>query len=994
MPACTQVRSILGLRLRVAVLSAALIGVTCCATFGPRTATAAGTATPDSSHARVAAPMTERTIEFETSEVTDASIDVAPDGQWLVFTLLGDLYRLPIAGGMAEVLTEGWPADQCPRVSPDGGSIAFVSDREGEGIYLYDLAKKSTRRVTSKIARPSRLLWSADGSHLFAQSIESPRGRSTRRLMQVDVKTGASSPANAAGSIASSDLLDEEMVAARRASPGGAWIASITLRRGLPDEVTITGRTAGDRRVLDAGTIRYHELAEQVSDLAWLPDESAIVIAGGGGLRVVPIDGSPARSIPFQAKVRFSRLDGARAACVAPAPKRTWNPRGIPDLVIAPPSGKTVVYNSAGDLFIAPFRTAKGQTMVAGPNWDFRPLWAQDGRGIVYQRFDGREVTTWLKDLPKSDDKTAVLNLRTPEHEVVEPAGRYTLEAWHPDGERMLISQIEQGARKLSILDPSTGELVALWTTTSLVEPSAFFGPTDQDLYFTDLAENGAPNLFKVSLTTLDRAVRVTEFERGAWGTRLSPDQTQVLFRRNFELWAAPSKTTAGGPRDRDAERVSESADGPFGWFFNSKNAYNIDAATFQGIRVADREEVSFNVENIFGLPPKGASAVLDHVGVVDVVNGTLLEDRTIVIADGRITRIADPVDAQGAQGARLDCRGLYAIPGLIDLKASWGEALPRQILASGVTTVLDRGSEVPLIASIKDGTDAGLLAGPRYFGSGPRLDRDPTGMSYLSIETAAEADDAVRHVSERGCEWIELGGGLSREVRRAGMSAANARTLPAGFSARDLAGLVSAISDGAAAVHGSPGATMSDDVIQLLVRSGVTWSPGLGSLAGLSKPQSIEAREAMALGASSALFAGVSAATGEALTVKKAAATAIARAVKAGTHVVCASDSPGTNRLYGVTLLAEIEDLVAGGLSPAEALRAATLEPAKTLGLDTVLGSAESGKLADLVLLKANPLENIAAIESTVYVVREGRVYKRDDLLLSRAAGGASKPR
>ena len=72
-----------------------------------------------------------RTIEFETTEVTEADVALSPDGEWLIFTMLGHLFRLPVEGGDAEQLTFGPYYDTDPVFSPDGARVAFVSDRDG-----------------------------------------------------------------------------------------------------------------------------------------------------------------------------------------------------------------------------------------------------------------------------------------------------------------------------------------------------------------------------------------------------------------------------------------------------------------------------------------------------------------------------------------------------------------------------------------------------------------------------------------------------------------------------------------------------------------------------------------------------------------------------------------------------------------------------------------------------------------------------------------------
>src|SRR5262245_20834790 len=70
-------------------------------------------------------------IEFTTDEVTWMSLDVSPDGQTIIFDLLGDLYTLPISGGEAKRIVGGMSFESQPRFSPDGKNIVFLSDRSG-----------------------------------------------------------------------------------------------------------------------------------------------------------------------------------------------------------------------------------------------------------------------------------------------------------------------------------------------------------------------------------------------------------------------------------------------------------------------------------------------------------------------------------------------------------------------------------------------------------------------------------------------------------------------------------------------------------------------------------------------------------------------------------------------------------------------------------------------------------------------------------------------
>jgi Tol biopolymer transport system component len=115
-------------------------------------------------------------IDFTTSEGTWMSTDITPDGRWIVFNLLGQIYRVPAAGGTAECLTEnaGIAVNYHPRISPDGSTIAFISDRNGQAnVWLMDIDGKNPRAVTQELGgRFHEPTWSADGRYIIARRID------------------------------------------------------------------------------------------------------------------------------------------------------------------------------------------------------------------------------------------------------------------------------------------------------------------------------------------------------------------------------------------------------------------------------------------------------------------------------------------------------------------------------------------------------------------------------------------------------------------------------------------------------------------------------------------------------------------------------------------------------------------------------------------------------------------------------------------------------
>lgn len=114
--------------------------------------------------------ITNRTLRFTTTEATWLSLDLSPDGQTLLFEILGDLYTLPVAGGTATRLTSGQGYDMQPRYSPDGSQVVFVSDRNGsENLWVMQADGTGARALTTgerdNYVSP---IWSPDGSYVIA----------------------------------------------------------------------------------------------------------------------------------------------------------------------------------------------------------------------------------------------------------------------------------------------------------------------------------------------------------------------------------------------------------------------------------------------------------------------------------------------------------------------------------------------------------------------------------------------------------------------------------------------------------------------------------------------------------------------------------------------------------------------------------------------------------------------------------------------------------
>lgn len=411
-------------------------------------------------------------------------------------------------------------------------------------------------------------------------------------------------------------------------------------------------------------------------------------------------------------------------------------------------------------------------------------------------------------------------------------------------------------------------------------------------------------------------------------------------------------------------------------------------------------------------LEPAQASVVIRDVTVVDVVAGTLRPQTSVISVGGRIAQVAPTATTAVPPGAQvIDGRGRFLIPGLWDMHSHslWSlEAMQTFLpvyVAQGVTGIRDMGGTLPVLAALRDSVRRDDPAWPRVIAAGPILDGPMPVHADVSFPVAdpASATAAVDALKQAGVDVIKVYTLLPREAYLATLAAARRAGLAV------VGHVPAAVTPEQAARAGqrsiehlrdeiepfcSPEAVAECTALASVFRAESTWQvPTLVALrpkAFFDDPAIItDARLRYVPSSLRAEWVAERQARldrgGGYLASKRArfADEVWLTGFLAQQQVpLLAGSDAGTAFSYpGFSLHDELALLVEAGLTPLEALRTATLGPAEYLAARDSMGAIAVGQVADMVLLRSNPLASIAATREIDAVILRGRAFGRADL-------------
>jgi imidazolonepropionase-like amidohydrolase len=419
-------------------------------------------------------------------------------------------------------------------------------------------------------------------------------------------------------------------------------------------------------------------------------------------------------------------------------------------------------------------------------------------------------------------------------------------------------------------------------------------------------------------------------------------------------------------------------------------------------------------------------------VAVVDVENGLVVADQTVLVVGERIVQIAPSAEVATAPNARVvDGRGLYLMPGLVDAHVHDydPQVFGRLLLANGVVLVRDMGQPTEQALKLRQDANSGVVLGPEMIVTGAILDGEPPLIPQISIglRTAAEARAAVQKQAAAGVDEIKVYSNLDQQLLQAITAEAHGLGLKVVGHVAEAVYLEDAVAAGQDSIEHLHG---FDKVIGKLLGQPITLKRGGMGVDFGYWPRLAEVDHAE-LQAVLRRLAGSGVVVCPTVVVFKVGVNV--QAAIAGEHprreyisplirgiwkemwasqsdipaVIWQSMAAFVRDLHdaGVTLLVGTDLLFPGiipgyavheemgvwqeaGIPAADVLRSATIVPTRFMGLDERLGTVGEGKAASMVLVRANPLEDIHNAQQIEGVFLRGQYFSRADLdrLLAQA--------
>ncbi len=750
-------------------------------------------------------------------------------------------------------------------------------------------------------------------------------------------------------------------------------------------------------------------------NVAWHPDGSAVFFTSGGKIRRVGLEGAAPTLVPYRARVR-RRLDATLRfrVDVPTGTARTRSHR------FGTRAGEAVVFEALGDLWSK--RGDELENLTRSAAHETAPLVSPDGETLAYATWTDAELGA-VELLPLGGGAPRRITSTPSQYgSLAFGTERTPLVCVRGAGDVRSGTHIEdQTAFELVALDGRGGERVVTaieWLDNRYAHrPPAVLVAADDDpastrgdwIYFTEFDDETLTlkrvrddGLGEQALYAFPRATRAV----------LSPDRRWIAYREYHRSFVTPFEFAGKTVKISHADGIGTS------WRVDASDGdyleWSPDSRTLRWTRGAEFFEKDLEAildgsgeprRTPLGLDfevarPSGATLLRGARVITMDAEDRVLERADVLVEGERITAIGP--DLAAPEGARvLDLAGRTLMPGMLDAHGHYGsdvsalyvvEQRPFGLaanLAYGVTTMVDVYGTTQKDFWLSDMTRAGKVDGPRLFSVG-----DPVFVTkyrtkmHRPIESYEDALEVARFNADHGARCLKDYSNHRRSARQ--QLAAACRELELNLVTESYADPLMNLTqlvDGFTGIEHTMGLTpLYDDVVQLFAATEVGMTPTLIVLYdGPAGERWFHQRERLWEDAKLSNFYR----RDELLRLRRpttfhwdddfhhpAAVAELRKLHDAG--VLLQMGAHGQRMGLGAHW--EVELLTHGGFTPLEALRIATINGFRHHGLDHALGSLEAGKLADLVVLSANPLDDVRNTRAIELVMRGGFLYAGSD--------------
>jgi imidazolonepropionase-like amidohydrolase/Tol biopolymer transport system component len=802
-------------------------------------------------------------------------------------------------------------------------------------------------------------------------------------------------------------------------SPDGRYLAYVHRERAKSKLYVKDLRSGEERKIYDGLDQDMQEgwaVHGLYPNMDWTPDSRSIVFWAGGKIRRVNADGTGAAEIPFQVSDTRDVIDPPRPVVNAFSESFTTK---MPRFAALSPDSRRVVFESLGRLYLKDAAGGAPRPLTAsGDDFQLDPSWTRDGGRIVFISWNDQRLGEIR--MVNADGS----GMRT----VTQTPGHYRRPRFSPDGQTIVFERGGGGEltsdrwtedRGIFRMPAGGGAMTRL----SRDGGNPHFGAASDRVYL-EVNEDQKLKLISTDLNGKDRRTHaqgdmVVEYQ-------VAPTGDHLAFRENYNVFVAPffagAKTLDMGARGNQLPVTKATGIGgqylhwagnssTLGW---SMGPTLYSAATNALIR-SDGGKYASPTSGISLAMPVRADVPAGMVALVGAKLVTMADDASGIIDDGVILIEGNRIRAVGRRGQvtipagarQVDVAGKTIIPGLIDAHAhgSQGEddLIPQQNweamahLAFGVTTVHDPASTSSEIFPAGEMQRAGVILAPRIFSTGEIVYGARAPNRYAAIDSYDDALDHVRRLKAQGAHSVKNYNQPRRDQRQQIVAAALAENIAVvaeggSIFEQDMA----LIADGNTTLeHNIPQSMLYKDVLDFYGASKVGYTPTLGvTFNGMGAEafwisqsevfrHPLLSRHVPADVLNTELVRVVKAPEED--YVDKVSARTAGLLSKRGVPVSIG----GHGQQQGLAAHWDMWSFVRGGWSPIDALRAGTITPARALGFRDI-GSLEPGKLADLVILNADPTVDIQNTDDVSKVMLNGRLY--DALTLNEEVTGTRK--